>query len=400
MSLNETPSSLRTRISFFGKRNAGKSSLVNAITGQELSVVSDVAGTTTDPVNKSMELLPLGPVIITDTAGFDDQGVLGEKRIKKTEEMLIRTDIAILVTDANANGLDSSELEIIEQFKKRSIPYVIVFNKCDLMPVIPESTEDNFFVSAKKGINIDALKEKIAKLKPSGNNKRMVADFIQKGDVVIFVTPIDEAAPKGRLILPQQQAIRDTLDCGGISVVVQPGELSQTINKLSEKPRLVVTDSQVFGEVSKLIPNEIPLTSFSILVARIKGLLDDAVTGASKLSNLCDGDTVLISEGCTHHRQCNDIGTVKLPNLIKKYTEKDIKFEFTSGGTYPNDLSKYALIVHCGGCMLNEKEMSYRVNEAKLQGVPITNYGTAIAHMNGILKRSLEILPKLQKIVE
>jgi len=400
MSLNETPSSLRTRISFFGKRNAGKSSLVNAITGQQLSVVSDVAGTTTDPVNKAMELLPLGPVVITDTAGFDDEGSLGELRIKKTHEILLKTDIAILVKDVTDEIWDDSEKQIVDEFKKRNIPYVVVFNKCDLSDTVKECKDNIFYVSAKNGTNTEKLKEYIASLKPTGNAMKMIGDFIEKGDMVVFVTPIDESAPKGRLILPQQQAIRDTLDAGAISVVVQPDELKGVIDTLGTKPKLVVTDSQVFGKVSKIVPPDIMLTSFSILIARIKGLLESAVTGALILDELKDGDTVLISEGCTHHRQCNDIGTVKLPKLIQNHTNKNIQFEFTSGGTFPDDLKKYALIVHCGGCMLNEKEMSHRVNEATLQSVPITNYGTALAHMNGILKRSLEILPELKEKIQ
>ena len=400
MSLNDTPTSMRTRITFLGKRNAGKSSLVNAITGQELSVVSDVAGTTTDPVNKSMELLPLGPVVITDTAGYDDVGTLGEKRIEKTDRMLAVTDIAVLVKDALDNSSNDKETEIIEKLKARSIPYVTVYNKCELLSNTPKSNEQEIYVSAKTGHNIDKLKEIIANLKPKENNLKMVGDFINKGDFVVFVTPIDEAAPKGRLILPQQQAIRDTLDNGAIAVVVQPEELKQTLDSLSCKPALVVTDSQVFGQVSKIVPKDIPLTSFSILVARVKGLLNEAVKGAAMLSEIQNGDKILISEGCTHHRQCNDIGTVKLPGLIKKFTEKEIEFNFTSGGDFPGDLSEYALIVHCGGCMISEKEMGHRVREAKAQNVPITNYGTAIALMNGILKRSLEILPELSKLVD
>ena len=392
MSLNETPSANRIQIGFYGRRNAGKSSLVNAITGQDLAVVSDLAGTTTDPVYKSMELLPLGPVVLIDTAGIDDAGELGELRIKKTKQVINKTDIAVLVVDSGV-GITEYETELENIFKEKNINYIIVYNKCDNSDNSKELKDNEIYVSAWKNINIDALKDKIALMKPESGNKRMLSDFIQSDDVVMFVTPIDESAPKGRLILPQQQAIRDVLDSNGISVVVQPDELSSALTKIT--PKLVVTDSQVFGKVNKILPEDIMLTSFSILVARVKGLLDSAVDGASKLANLKDGDTVLIAEGCTHHRQCNDIGTVKMPKWIEDYCKQKINFEFTSGGCFPDDLSKYALIVHCGGCMINEREMEYRVKCAKDANVPITNYGTAIAHMNGILKRSLEILPHL-----
>lgn len=396
MGMNETPSANRVHIAFFGRRNAGKSSLVNAVTGQELAVVSDVAGTTTDPVYKSMELLPLGPVVIIDTAGLDDEGELGKLRIKKTRQVLNKTDIAVLVVDITV-GIQENDKELIELFESKKIKYVIAYNKCDLIPTLPQAKANEIYVSAQKRLNINALKDKLGEFKPADSGKRMVADFIDRGDIVVFVTPIDEAAPKGRLILPQQQAIRDVLDANAISIVVQPEELTETLGKLKIKPKLVVTDSQAFGKVSKDVPSEIQLTSFSILVARVKGLLDSAVEGAIQLDKLNDGDTILISEGCTHHRQCNDIGTVKLPKLIEKHSGKKISFEFTSGGSFPDDISKYALIVHCGGCMINEKEMAYRVKCAIDQNVPITNYGTAIAHMNGILKRSLEILPDLAK---
>ncbi len=396
MTLNETPSANRTHIAFFGRRNAGKSSLMNAVANQQIAVVSDVKGTTTDPVNKSMELLPLGPVVLIDTAGIDDEGELGELRIKKTMQVLNKTDIAVVVVDVRL-GLSGDENDLINKFKEKDIKYIIAYNKCDLIPEIPQAKENEIYVSANNDTNITLLKEMLGNLKPNSCEKHMIADFIDKGDIVVFVTPIDESAPKGRLILPQQQAIRDTLDAGGISVVVQPDELPSTIQKLGNAIKLVVTDSQVFGVVSKIVPKDIPLTSFSILVARIKGLLDSAVNGASVLEKLSDNDVVLISEGCTHHRQCNDIGTVKLPKLIQKYTQKNIQFEFTSGGTFPENLSKYKLIVHCGGCMLNEKEMENRVKQACAQNTPITNYGIAIAQMNGILKRSLEILPSLWK---
>jgi len=387
MTLNNTPSSMRIRISFFGRRNAGKSSLVNAITNQNLSVVSDTPGTTTDPVSKSMELGGLGPVIITDTAGIDDVGTLGNLRIEKTNEIINKTDIAVLVIDAN-EGISSYDKELITVFEDKKLPYITVYNKCDEKDV----DGDILCVSAKTGRNTENLKEKIIALKPKENPTRMVGEFIKHGDVVIFVTPIDESAPKGRLILPQQQAIRDVLDVGAISVVVQPSELKMTLEKI--KPALVVTDSQAFAEVSKTVPPEIKLTSFSILMARVKGLLQSAVEGAYVLDSLNDGDTLLISEACTHHRQCKDIGTVKLPNLIRKYTGKNINFEFTSGGEFPRELSKYSLIVHCGGCMITDTEMKSRVSSANEQGIPITNYGTAIAHMNGILKRSIEIIQK------
>ena len=385
MGLNETPSSSRIHISFFGRRNAGKSSLVNAVTGQNLAVVSDVAGTTTDPVSKAMELLPLGPVVITDTAGIDDEGALGALRIEKTNEVIKKTDIAVIVVDINQD-ISDYEKKLIDIFKEKNIPAIMVYNKCD-----ESDLKDNAFcVSAKTGRNIDVLKEKLASLKPSENTMHLVADFIESGDVVMFVTPIDESAPKGRLILPQQQAIRDVLDTGAISVVVQPSELRDALGKI--QPKLVVTDSQVFAKVKEIVPEDIPLTSFSILMARIKGLLDSAVKGAHVLDTLKDGDKVLISEGCTHHRQCKDIGTVKLPRLIEKHTGAKINFEFTSGGTFPDDLSGYTLIVHCGGCMLNDAQMRSRVDSATKQNIPITNYGIAIAHMTGILERSIEII--------
>ena len=385
MGLNETPSSSRIHISFFGRRNAGKSSLVNAVTGQNLAVVSDVAGTTTDPVSKAMELLPLGPVVITDTAGIDDEGALGALRIEKTNEVIKKTDIAVIVVDINQD-ISDYEKKLIDIFKEKNIPAITVYNKCD-----ESDLKDNAFcVSAKTGRNIDVLKEKLASLKPSENTMHLVADFIESGDVVMFVTPIDESAPKGRLILPQQQAIRDVLDTGAISVVVQPSELRDALGKIH--PKLVVTDSQVFAKVKEIVPEDIPLTSFSILMARVKGLLDSAVKGAHVLDELKDGDKVLISEGCTHHRQCKDIGTVKLPRLIEKHTGAKINFEFTSGGTFPDDLSGYTLIVHCGGCMLNDAQMRSRVDSATKQNIPITNYGIAIAHMTGILERSIEII--------
>lgn len=394
MSLNETPYSLRCRISFFGKRNAGKSSLVNAITGQNLSVVSDVAGTTTDPVNKSMELLPIGPVLITDTPGFDDVGILGGLRTEKTHEVLNKTDIAVLVVSAEEEFCDEHN-GFVSKFNEKNIPYIVVYTKCDLLDNIPNPQKNEIYVSSKTGFNIDNLKNLLGSLKPKENSLRFLGDFVKSGDVVIFVTPIDESAPKGRLILPQQQAIRDALDSKAISMVVQPEELQTAISSLKVKPKLVVTDSQVFGKVNAMLPHDIPLTSFSILSARVKGLLDASVEGALYLDKLKDGDKILISEGCTHHRQCNDIGTVKLPKLIKQYTQKSLEFEFTSGGTFPQNLKTFSLIVHCGGCMLSEKEMVSRVNTVVNESVPITNYGIVLAKINNILKRSLEIFPDL-----
>ena len=385
MSMNQTPSGERTHIGFFGRRNAGKSSLVNAVTGQELAVVSDVKGTTTDPVTKAMELLPLGPVLIIDTPGFDDEGSLGEKRVRKTKQILNKTDIAVLVVDA-AEGMKECDRELLGIFEEKKIPYLVVYNKCDLQAA------EGFCVSALTGAGIHELKEKIAALKPADNGRRIIADKLKPGDFVVLVVPIDTAAPKGRLILPQQQTIRDILDAGAIAIMAKESELAETLNNLGKAPALVITDSQVFKSVAQIVPREVPLTSFSILMARYKGLLDEAAKGVHAIANLKDGDKILISEGCTHHRQCEDIGTVKIPRWIKAYTGKDITFETSSGGGFPEDLTQYALVVHCGGCMLGEREVMYRVKCAADQGVPITNYGTLIAHMNGILERSLEIL--------
>ena len=389
MSLNSTASAERVHIGFFGLRNAGKSSVVNAVTGQELSLVSDVRGTTTDPVKKAMELLPLGPVLIIDTPGIDDEGELGELRVKRTKQVLNYADIAVLVIDA-AKGESQADKELVTLFEQKKIPYIKAFNKSDLLEGIPQETENTVYVSAVSGMNINELKEKIAalvKIKDSG--RRVIGDLVRKGDTVVLVTPIDASAPKGRLILPQQQTIRDILDSGATAFVTKETELAGVLESLKAPPKMVVTDSQAFGVVSKIVPETIPLTSFSILFMRYKGSLQTAVEGARKLDCLNDGDTVLISEGCTHHRQCEDIGTVKMPKWIKEYTKKDIRFEFTSGGEFPEDLSEYALVVHCGGCMLNEREMKYRINSAADNGVPITNYGIAIAKMNGILERSV-----------
>ncbi len=398
MSLTNTPSSERVHIGFFGLRNAGKSSLVNAVTNQEISIVSDVLGTTTDPVKKAMELLPLGAVVIIDTPGFDDTGTLGEMRVRKTRKVLASVDIAVLVVDS-AKGIGEDDTTLINLFKERNIPYVIAYNKSDLAEISPKESNE-ILVSAKDKININELKDLIGKLYNSEKEKYILADLVEKGDTVILVTPIDASAPKGRLILPQVQTLRELLDLHCTALVCQPEELSSAICNLKDKPGLVVTDSQVFGKVSKDVPADIALTSFSILFARYKGDLNALVQGASTLKNLKDGDKVLISEGCTHHRQCGDIGTVKLPKWIKEYTGKDITFEFTSGGDFPEDLSSYALVVHCGGCMLNSREMAYRINSAKAEGVPIVNYGVLIAHIHGILKRSLSPFESLAAMLE
>ena len=399
MSLNTTASAERVHIGFFGLRNAGKSSLVNAITGQQLSVVSNVKGTTTDPVKKAMELLPMGPVVIIDTPGIDDEGVLGEQRVKKALEILRQTDIAILVVDAQ-KGLNKADKELIDLFKKRNLPYITVYNKADLISNILNDTKNEVYVSANTLLGINGLKEKIAAMaKASKSDRKIVSDLVDKGDTVILVTPIDAAAPKGRLILPQQQTLRELLDIGAVSLVVRETELKNALETLKTTPKLVITDSQVFGLVDKQVPKTVQLTSFSILFARYKGDLATVVNGAAKLDRLQDGDKVLISEGCTHHRQCNDIGTVKLPGWIDNYTGKKLSYSFTSGGQFPEDLSQYALVVHCGGCMLNETEMKSRLALCNEQGVPVTNYGIAIAQMHGILKRSLELFPDLLNIL-
>ncbi|MBO5858505.1 MAG: [FeFe] hydrogenase H-cluster maturation GTPase HydF [Clostridia bacterium] len=397
MGLNNTVSAERIHIGFFGMRNAGKSSLVNAVTGQELAVVSDVKGTTTDPVKKAMELLPLGPVVIIDTPGIDDEGELGELRIKKAKQALAQTDIAILVVDSQV-GLSEKDNDLIAEFKERKTPYIIAYNKSDLSDVV---TDDNSVsVSAKDKININELKEKIASLSRNAKTeKHIVADLLQKGDTVVLVIPIDESAPKGRLILPQQQTIRELLESGCTAVCCRDTELAQTLDSLAKKPSLVITDSQAFGKVSKEVPEDIPLTSFSILFARYKGDLAKLVEGASMLSKIKDGDKILIAEGCTHHRQCNDIGTVKMPRWIESFSNAKPEFSFTSGTEFPDNPEEFSLIVHCGGCMLNEKEMQSRIGRAIANGVPIVNYGIAIAHMNGILKRSVEIFPDILKIL-
>ena len=394
MGMNNTPASERTHIGFFGRRNAGKSSIVNAVTGQELAVVSDVKGTTTDPVYKTMELLPLGPVMIIDTPGFDDEGMLGELRVKKTKQVLNKTDIAVLVVDAS-EGMKECDKELIELFEAKQINYLIVYNKSDLLDEVPTAGEKEIYASALKKENIFEVKERIAALKEQNEEKSIIADKLNRGDFVVLVVPIDSAAPKGRLILPQQQTIRDILDAGAMAIVTKESELTATLEGLGKKAAMVITDSQVFQTVAPMVPKDIPLTSFSILMARYKGLLDAAAPGAAAIEHLKDGDTVLIAEGCTHHRQCDDIGTVKIPNWLRKYTGKDIKIETCSGTEFPEDLTKYAMVIHCGGCMLNEREVRYRTKCAVDQGVPITNYGTFIAYVNGILKRSLEVFPEI-----
>ena len=395
MSLNNTPASERIHIGIFGKRNAGKSSVINAITGQNLAIVSDVKGTTTDPVLKAMELLPLGPVVVIDTPGLDDEGQLGALRIQKAYQMLNKTDVAILVVDSNV-GMTKEDDQILERIKEKEIPYLVVMNKADLLTTDFSDKSKMLYVSAKTGHNIHALKEELAKCAQKEENpKKIVGDLLKPMDFVVLVVPIDGAAPKGRLILPQQQTIRDILDANAVSIVVKDTELKDTITKLGSQIKMVITDSQAFGKVAKLVPREIPLTSFSILFARYKGNLKTVVEGAHALDGLNDGDTILISEGCTHHRQCDDIGTVKLPRWILEHTGKELQFEYTSGTEFPTDLSKYRLIIHCGGCMLNEREMQYRLKCAEDQGVPMTNYGTAIAHIKGILGRSIEVFPNL-----
>lgn len=396
MGMNETPSGERLHIAFFGKRNAGKSSLVNAITGQDLSVVSDVEGTTTDPVSKSMELLPIGPVLIIDTPGFDDEGELGALRVKKTKQILNKADVAILVIDATV-GMSDCDKELLDLFEDKKIPYLKVWNKSDL---IADDDLDGVVVSAKDQIGIWELKEKIGILGNRGSNeKKMVADLVGPLDFVVLVVPIDSAAPKGRLILPQQQMIRDLLEAGAISIVVRESELEETLSRLGHKPAMVITDSQAFSVVSEIVPQDVPLTSFSILMARYKGFLETAVKGVCAIDRLKDGDKVLISEGCTHHRQCDDIGTVKIPTWLKQYTGKNLIIETSSGIGFPEDLSEYALIIHCGGCMLNEREVLYRMNHAMDEGVPFTNYGIVIAYMKGILARSIELFPNLLKLL-
>lgn len=399
MGMNDTPSGERIHIAFFGRRNAGKSSIVNAVTGQELSVVSDVKGTTTDPVYKAMELLPLGPVMIIDTPGFDDEGALGELRVQKARRILSRTDIAVLVVDSSV-GISATEEKLIALFKEKSIPWLAAYNKSDIAEKI-DCGDNEIAVSALEKTNIHQLRERIAALVKTGDTKlKIVGDLINPGDFVVLVTPIDSAAPKGRLILPQQQTIRDILEADASAIVVKEFQLAETLKNLGKTPSLVITDSQAFEAVSKIVPENIPLTSFSILMARYKGFLETAVKGAAAIGTLRDGDRVLISEGCTHHRQCDDIGSVKIPRWLKKYTGADLNIEFSSGREFPEDVSGYKLIIHCGGCMLNEREVAFRRKTAADQGVPFTNYGTAIAFMQGILKRSIAVFPQLFSQIE
>ena len=410
MGLNDTPSANRVHIGFFGCRNAGKSSLVNAVTGQSLAVVSDVAGTTTDPVYKSMELLPLGPVVIVDTPGIDDAGSLGELRVAKTRQVLSKVDVAVLVVDVTAD-MPQADRELLDLFREKNINHIIAYNKSDASQELmakcglTDETGTSIWVSAEKGYGIHELKELIGKLTTTDTmTKMLVGDLLSPGDVVVLVIPIDSAAPKGRLILPQQQVIRDVLEAGAISVVCRDTELADTLERFGSQVSLVITDSQAFGKVMKIVPEDIYMTSFSILMARFKGQLETAVFGAHVLDELRDeggierqADTkrdipkILIAEGCTHHRQCDDIGTVKLPGWIRNYTGLEPEFAFVSGTEFPDDLTGYDLIIHCGGCMLNEREMKNRQQMAQHQGVPMTNYGTAIAHMNGILERSLRV---------
>ncbi len=395
MSLNDTPTGDRIHIGFFGRRNAGKSSIVNAVTGQELSVVSDTKGTTTDPVSKAMELLPMGPVTIIDTPGFDDEGALGEKRVQRTRQVLNRTDVAVLVVDGRAGLLDCDR-RLIELFRQKNIPYVVAWNKSDLIPPEQECPPEALRVSARTGENIFALKERIAHLGNAEEQKlQLVGNLVQPGQLAVLVIPIDKAAPKGRLILPQQQVLRDILDADGEAICVKEDRLTDTLGKLREKPAVVITDSQVFDTVAAQVPTDIPLTSFSILMARKKGLLEEAVRGAAAIDRLKDGDTVLISEGCTHHRQCDDIGTVKIPRWLGNYTGKQLNIATSSGKSFPEELEDYQLVIHCGGCMLSEREVRYRMKCAQDQKVPITNYGIAIAYMKGILRRSIAMFPKL-----
>ena len=415
MGLNSTPSANRVHIGFFGRRNAGKSSVVNAVTGQELAVVSDTKGTTTDPVYKSMELLPIGPVMIIDTPGFDDESALGELRVRKTKQVLNKTDIAVLVVDAT-EGKKQCDEELIRIFKEKEIPYIIVNNKADLLSdeISEKVCQNNVseqrkaeqnallssgqeqYVSALTGAGIYELKECIGKLTPNEDmTLKIVGDLLHPGDFVVLVVPIDSAAPKGRLILPQQQTIRDVLEANAAAIVVKESELKQTLEQLGRSPAMVITDSQVFEQVSEEVSKEIPLTSFSILMARYKGYLETAVNGVAAIDHLKDGDKILISEGCTHHRQCDDIGTVKIPRWLKQHTGKELIIETSSGTEFPEDLTSYALVIHCGGCMLNEREVKYRMKCAEDQKVPFTNYGIAIAQMKGILKRSIELFPNL-----
>lgn len=398
MGLNDTPKANRLHIAFFGKRNAGKSSVVNAVTGQDLAIVSDVMGTTTDPVFKSMELLPLGPVVIIDTPGIDDEGPVGGMRVKKALGILNQTDVAVLVVDASA-GISREDMELIERFKEKAIPYIIAYNKSDTAPVTLDG-QNEIAVSAKDMTNIEELKELIGRsARPEGEGRRIIGDRLSKEDVVVLVTPIDSSAPKGRMILPQVQTIRDVLDSEAICVETRPEQLPAALRALARPAKMVVTDSQAFSIVKDMVPDSMVLTSFSILFARYKGLLETAVRGVEQLDSLSDGDRILIAEGCSHHRQCEDIGTVKLPKWIEAHTGRKLEFEFASGTGFPSELSGYAMVIHCGGCMLNAREMLYRQSRAEAQRVPITNYGILISYMNGILKRTLRVFPEIARLL-
>ena len=397
MSMNETPSAQRTHIGFFGCRNAGKSSLVNAVTGQALSIVSDVKGTTTDPVTKAMELLPLGPVVIIDTPGLDDEGMLGELRVKRAQDALNRSDVAVLVADATL-GLRPQDMALLADIRERGLPHVIAWNKSDAGDALPPA-EGAMAVSALTGLNLWEFKERLARIAPAGAEKRLLGDLVKPGEAVVLVCPMDESAPKGRIILPQQQAIRDLLDAGALALVTRETELQAALDRLAAPPAMVVTDSQAFKIVDTIVPDAVPLTSFSILMARYKGFLSTAVAGVSAVGRLRDGDRVLMAEGCTHHRQCNDIGTVKIPRWLRAFTGKDIAIETCSGREFPEDLSPYALVIHCGGCMLTETVVKYRMGLAVAQGVPFTNYGIVIARMTGALERSLRLFPEIHAML-
>lgn len=397
--MNSSPRSHRVHIGFFGRRNVGKSSVVNAFTNQNLAVVSSVKGTTTDPVYKAMELLPMGPVMIIDTPGIDDRGELGSLRVEKTKQVLNKIDVAVLVVDST-QGLTHYDNELISLFKEKNIPFVVAYNKSDLNEVT-DLKENEIAVSALDNTGINSLREKVANLTSNKTSERkIIGDLLTPGDIVLLVIPIDSAAPKGRLILPQQQVIRDVLDSGAVAVVCKEDEIQQTLNNLNKKPRVVVTDSQAFEKADKATPKDIYLTSFSILMARFKGFLETAVKGASKISKLKNGDRVLIAEGCTHHRQCEDIGSVKIPKWLGEYTNKNLDITLVSGTEYPEDLSPYSLVIHCGGCMLNTREMQYRMSHTIEQGIPFTNYGTAIAYLHGILERSIEFIPEVKDILD
>ncbi len=395
MTMNQTPSANRVHIAFFGRRNAGKSSLLNAVTGQSIAVVSQVLGTTTDPVQKSMELLPLGPVVMIDTPGFDDEGELGSLRVKKAKQVLAKTDVAVLVAEAG-KPLGPVERELLELFRQRELPFLIARSKADLSGRDQTQAQDGeIYVSAQSGHGIVELKERLAALGRRESEPRLVGDLLRPGQLAVLVTPIDASAPKGRIILPQQQVLRDVLDADAVALVTKEFQLKEALAGLQQRPAMVITDSQVFGRVAADVPEEIPLTSFSILMARYKGLLETAVRGVAAIDHLRDGDRILVAEGCTHHRQCEDIGTVKLPAWLRRHTGKELSFETSSGVGFPEDLSPYSLVLHCGGCMLNEREVQHRMRSAVEQGVPITNYGTAIAFVQGILRRSLSLFPEL-----